>query len=89
VKLAKKDQTMTFEEALLDPSKFFSHRREIAEAEGLTLTRKVSLLKRWENDSKLLQVATNEGMFGGEQPQLTLIRREIKALRESQAEHAQ
>lgn len=80
---------MTFDEALLDPSKFFNHPREIAKAEGLNLDQKLSLLKRWENDAKLLQIAANEGMVGGEQAQLTLIRHEIKALNELKAQLAQ
>lgn len=76
------DNLVTFEQALLDPSRYFNSPRDVAEAEGLSAAQKLSLLKRWEVDEMLLQVAANEGMTGGEQPQFALVRDQIKALSE-------
>jgi hypothetical protein len=52
--------------ALTNPSSVFKHPSEIVDSRELDRTEKAKILKQWELDARLLQVATEEGMGGGE-----------------------
>jgi hypothetical protein len=53
-----------FNRALADLSGVFKKPQAIVEAEDLTGEQKVTLLKQWETDLRLLMVATEENMTG-------------------------
>lgn len=56
--------------ALTDPVAFFDQPSDVLNAEDLTNSEKISVLKRWEIDARSLQRATDEGMSGGTRPPL-------------------
>lgn len=79
---------MTGEErakALANPSSVFKHPGDVVTCRDFTRGEKVRILKQWELDARLLQVATEEGMPAkGERPQFS----EVKAAQEKlDAEH--
>ena len=53
-------------EILANPSKVFSHPSQVVSTPDLSYGDKVKALKQWEVDARLLQVASEEGMSGGE-----------------------
>ncbi len=53
-------------EILTNPSKAFAHPSQVVSADELAYEDKVKVLKQWEIDARLLQVASEEGMSGGE-----------------------
>lgn len=73
---------MTAEEkakALANPGSVFKRPGDVASCPDLTLEEKTQVLKQWELDARLLQVATEEGMPAqGERPQFS----EVKAAQE-------
>lgn len=52
--------------ALTTPSSVFKHPTEVVDSRDLDRAEKTKILKQWELDARLLQVATEEGMGGGE-----------------------
>jgi hypothetical protein len=72
-----------YEEALKDPGSFFDTPGAVVKAAGLTRVQKMEILKRWEADARLLMVASDESMSGGEQPQLQDVQ---EAMRELEAD---
>jgi hypothetical protein len=52
--------------ALTTPSSVFKHPAEVVDSRDLDRVEKTNILKQWELDARLLQVATEEGMGGGE-----------------------
>jgi len=50
--------------ALGNPSSLFKRPREVVACAELTRAEKTEILKQWELDARLLQVATEEGMEG-------------------------
>ncbi len=52
--------------ALTTPSSVFKHPIEVVDSHDLDRAEKTEILKQWELDARLLQVATEEGMGGGE-----------------------
>ena len=62
---------MTEEEktkALTNPSSIFKRPAEVVTCDDLNRAEKTEVLKQWELDARLLQVATEEGMGAGERP---------------------
>ena len=53
-----------FDHALGDVSRVFANPQAIVEAHDLTSQQKVTLLKQWETDLRLLMVASEENMMG-------------------------
>ena len=51
-----------FNEAKLDPSRSFESPKEILSHSELSKDQKLELLKRWEYDAKLLELAEDENM---------------------------
>jgi hypothetical protein len=52
--------------ALTSPSSVFKHPGEVVDCRDLNKAEKTAILKQWEVDARLLQVATEEGMSEGE-----------------------
>jgi hypothetical protein len=52
--------------ALTNPSSIFRHPADVVDSAELDRADKTKILKQWELDARLLQVATEEGMSGGE-----------------------
>jgi hypothetical protein len=58
----------TFEELLADVSKHFANPETLLAREDFTREQKLALLRQWEYDLHLLQVATEENMTGDTPP---------------------
>ena len=74
------DRPVDYHEALKDPGTFFSALGEVVNAAGLTREQKLEILKRWEADARLLMVASEENMSGGEAQQLAAVQEAMRAL---------
>jgi hypothetical protein len=64
--------------ALNNPSSFFKRPREVVACAELSRAEKTEILKQWELDARLLQVATEEGMEGKGEADRSLLG-EVKA----------
>jgi hypothetical protein len=64
--------------ALRNPSSLFRRPREVVACAELTRAEKTEILKQWELDARLLQVATEEGMEGKDERDRSLLG-EVKA----------
>jgi len=56
--------------AKTNPSKFFKTPAEVATAPGLTRDDRIAILRQWEVDARLMSVADEESMGGGENSHL-------------------
>ena len=74
------DRRIDFEEALKDPGRFFDAPDEVVNAAGLTREQKLEILRRWDADARLLMVASDENMPGGELQQLQAVHDAMRAL---------
>lgn len=70
-------RTVNLEAALRDPASVFATPEEVAAHAGLTLEQKIEILRLWEYDAAEAEVATEEGMPGGDDD---LLRRVLLAL---------
>jgi hypothetical protein len=61
--------------ALTSPSSVFKHPADVVTCTELSRAEKTAILKQWELDARLLQVATEEGMSEGEQSQFADVRK--------------
>ncbi len=52
--------------ALSNPSSVFRHPADVVDSRDLDVVEKTKILKQWELDARLLQVASEEGMNEGE-----------------------
>lgn len=68
---------VNLEQALLDPSSMFESPEDIAAHAGLTREQKIEILRLWQYDASEAEVATEEGMPGGDGE---LLRRILLAL---------
>ncbi|TAK80412.1 MAG: hypothetical protein EPO20_28990 [Betaproteobacteria bacterium] len=68
---------MNLEQALVDPASVFATPEDVAAHAGLTREQKIEILKLWEYDACEAEVATEEGMPGGDGD---LLRRILLAL---------
>jgi hypothetical protein len=69
--------TVNLEAALRDPASVFAQPEDVAAHAGLTLEQKIEILRLWEYDAAEAEVATEEGMPGGNDD---LLRRILLAL---------
>lgn len=69
-----------YEEALKDPAAAFGSPGDVVTAAGITREQKIEILKRWEADARLLMVASDENMTGGEQQRLQEVQEAMRAL---------
>jgi hypothetical protein len=70
-------QSVNLEQALQDPASVFATPEEVAAHAGLTREQKIEILRLWEYDAAEAEVATEEGMPGGNDD---LLRRILLAL---------
>jgi hypothetical protein len=78
------DQPVDYEEALKDPASVFDAPGDVVTAADLTREQKFEILKRWESDARLLMVANEENMLGGEPHRLDAILEAMRALEADQ-----
>ena len=74
------DQPFDYEKSLKDPGKYFDSPGAVVKADGLTSEQKIEILKCWEADARLLMVASDENMGGGEPQQLQAVHEAMRAL---------
>lgn len=60
-------------EAKLNPSKFFTHPKDVLTHPGLSREAKLEILRQWEVDARLMAVAEEENMTAGESGHLGAI----------------
>ena len=61
--------------ALTTPTSLFKTPAEVVSCGDLSKDEKTAVLKQWEIDARLLQVASEEGMTGGEGSQLAEVKK--------------
>jgi len=71
---------VNLEEALRDPASVFATPEDVASHAGLTREQKIEILRLWEYDAAQAEVATEEGMPGGNDDLLRRILLEQHAL---------
>ena len=67
-----------------DPSSVFAEPGNVIDSPSLSHSQKLTILEHWEHQARLLAVAEEEGMTGGEESMLGRVRRAIAALRGDQ-----
>jgi hypothetical protein len=67
-------------EALVNPSKEFDKPKDVIESRELSRDEKKKALEQWEIDARLMQVASEEGMTGGEPNRLGEVKKAQKEL---------
>jgi len=67
--------------ALVNPSRYFAEPDDILVAPGLRSDEKIRLLKQWEHDARLLAIAEEENMGGGEETKLGRVLNALKAIK--------
>jgi hypothetical protein len=80
--------TSDFETALQNPAKCFETPQHVLDDPQLSVTQKRKILHQWEQDARLLSVAEEEGMGGGEESMLHRVMRALEAVNGSRDEHA-
>lgn len=70
--------TLEYEKLVSDPSSIFHTPGEVVENDLLSISQKIQILKSWEQDSRLLEVASDEGMGGGESATLRQVQLALK-----------
>jgi len=65
--------------ALTNPSSVFKHPTDVVACKDLDRKEKAAILKQWELDARLMQVATEEGMAGTEEAEPNKLRDVKKA----------
>jgi len=66
--------------ALTTPTSVFKSPEEVVSCVDLSKAEKTAVLKQWEIDARLLQVASEEGMTGGEPNHLIEVKKAQKSL---------
>jgi hypothetical protein len=69
------------DKALTSPSSIFKSPAEVVACPDLDKGEKTNILKQWELDARLLQVATEEGMGDGERSRFTDVKAAQKKLK--------
>ncbi|MBX3503436.1 MAG: hypothetical protein KF889_28660 [Alphaproteobacteria bacterium] len=67
-------------EALVNPSQEFDKPKDVVESRELSRDEKRKALEQWEIDARLMQVASEEGMTGGEPNRLDDVKKAQKDL---------
>jgi hypothetical protein len=71
---------MDFEKAKLNPAAVFKSPQEIVSNQELSREQKIEILKQWEQDARLMDVAEEENMPGPQPKLLQPIREALHAL---------
>lgn len=56
---------MNLQQALDDPSSCFANPADVVRSDEISDVEKIQILRRWEYDARLLEVAQEENMMGG------------------------
>lgn len=67
--------------ALSIPGSIFRHPADVVDSRDFDKTEKTAILKQWELDARLLQVASEEGMGDGERSLLADVKKAQERLR--------
>ena len=67
------------DQAMKDPASVYASPRAVVKDEDLTKAQKLEILRQWETDARLLQVAEEENMPGGED-ETTMLGRILRAI---------
>lgn len=76
-------QKIDYELAHTYPAKVFKRPADVLTA-PIGREQKLAILRRWEMDARLLAVAADEGMTGGEDPRLSEVGKALVELGESE-----
>lgn len=76
-----------YERALLDPIAVYARPSQVLDDDSLNAEQKLNILRRWEVDSRELQVAEEEGMSNGEPDLLVEVLQAIGALDPDARDH--
>jgi len=71
---------MDFEKAKLNPAAVFKSPQEVVSSQELSREQKIEILRRWEQDARLMEVAEEESMPGPQPKLLQPIRDALHAL---------
>jgi hypothetical protein len=71
---------MDFEKAKLNPATVFNSPQEVVSNQELSREQKIEILRQWEQDARLMEVAEEENMPGPESKLLQPIRNALHAL---------
>ena len=71
---------MDYEKAKLNPAAVFKNPQEIVSSGELSRDQKIEILQQWEQDARLMEVAEEESMSGGQPKLLQPIREALHAL---------
>lgn len=70
-----------FERALADPKSVFKMPSAVVNEDKLSKQEKIKVLGQWEQDARLIQVAEEESMSGGEASMLRDVRMALQQIR--------
>lgn len=73
-------QAFDLKGAISSPSQFFTTPNEVLLRREISRNDKIRILRQWETDARLLEVAEEENMGSGEANQLAEVKRCILAL---------
>jgi len=68
---------MNIEKALMNPADVYNQPDQVLQDASLTREQKMKILKQWEYDARVLEVAEEENMAGGEPSRLREIRQSL------------
>ena len=71
---------MDFEKAKLNPAAVFKSPQEVSSSQELSREQKIEVLRQWEQDARLMEVAEEESMPGPQPNLLQPIRDALHAL---------
>jgi hypothetical protein len=71
---------MDFEKAKLNPATVFKSPQEVVSSQELSREQKIEVLRQWEQDARLMEVAEEENMPGPQPKMLQPIRDALHAL---------
>ncbi len=70
----------TFDRALSDPQSVYTYPKNVVNDSSLTKEQKLQILKQWEHDARLMEIADEENMGGGDSP--SMLSRVSRAIQE-------
>jgi hypothetical protein len=79
-KKKERGSKMDFEKAKLNPAAVFKSPQEVVSSQELSREQKIDILRRWEQDARLMEVAEEESMPGPQPKLLQPIRDALHAL---------
>ena len=74
---------MNLQQALVNPASWFGAPMDVVNNSELSQAQKIQILRRWEYDARLLEVAQEENMMGGTGSQLSDVLDALHTLGES------